>query len=86
MGLTEHDKSRQRSLNKVNIAKGDVVILKDPATTKLARIEKLIPSRDGTVRAAKIRVPNKNSDRNPSILRRPLQLLVPTEVKSKELF
>ena len=65
---------------------GDVVLLAEPGTArclwKLARVEELLRGEDGVVRAAKIRV-NKGL-KKASVLRRPIQLLVPTEVQSSE--
>ena len=48
---------------------------------KLAKVEELIQSSDGVVRSTKIRVLN-NDNRKPIILRRPLQHLIPLEVRS----
>lgn len=64
---------------KVKIAVGDVVILKEDKTPrqlwKLAKVEGLIQSNDGVVRAAKIRTLSETG--RVALLRRPLQLLVP---------
>ena len=68
------------------IKRGDIVILKDEHTArcwwKLARVTELLEGRDKKVRAAKIWV--LSSERKPVTLRRPIQSLIPLEVRSQE--
>ncbi|CAB3997786.1 Hypothetical predicted protein [Paramuricea clavata] len=68
------------------IAEGDIVILKNESTKrlfwKIAKVEKLIRSIDGVVRSEKIRVLNSET-RKPIIMRRPIQHLIPLEIRSK---
>ena len=71
--------------DKESLAVGDVVFLKEDTSRclwRMAKIEELIPGRDGKIRSAKIRVLTKET-KKPIILRRPIQLLVPTEVKGE---
>ena len=64
---------------------GDVVILKNDSAArafwKLAKAEELLPGRDGTVRAAIVTVPRGTSSSSNQRLRRPIQHLIPIEVK-----
>ncbi|CAB3977862.1 Hypothetical predicted protein [Paramuricea clavata] len=68
------------------IVEGDIVILKNESTKrlfwKIAMVEELIRSIDGVVRSAKIRVLNSET-RKPIIIRRPIQHLIPLEIRSK---
>ncbi|CAB4012078.1 Hypothetical predicted protein [Paramuricea clavata] len=68
------------------IVEGDIVILKKESTKrlfwKIAKVEELIRSIDGVVRSAKIRVLNSET-RKPIIIRRPIQHLIPLEIRSK---
>ena len=48
---------------------------------KLARVEELLISKDGKVRAARVKV--SNAERNPVCIRRVIQHLVPLEIKAK---
>jgi hypothetical protein len=68
------------------ITEGDIVILKNESTKrlfwKIAKVEELIRSNDGVVRSAKIRVLNSET-RKPIIIRRPIQHLIPLEIRSK---
>ena len=66
--------NRIRSSVKPNV--GDVVIVKDNiprGNWKLAKIEQLVPSRDGEIRSCKIKRASGN------ILNRPMNLLYPIE-------
>ena len=69
------------------LAVGGIVFMKEQGTSRclwrMARIEELLPGRDGKVRSAKIRVLTKET-KKPTLLRRPIQLLIPTEVTSKK--
>ena len=64
---------------------GDIVILKNDSVArafwKLAKVEELLPGRDGTVRSAVITVPRGTSSNSNQRLRRPIQHLIPTEVQ-----
>ena len=83
LGLREyHQKFKLRKNTQKVLSKGDVVLLKEDGTARclwrLAEVRELIPSRDGTVRAAKIQV--LSADKRIVMLRRPIQLLIPLEV------
>ena len=78
---------REQSLAKLHkrnsgstISQGEIVIVKNETTPrafwKLARVEKLLPGRDGNIRAAEIKLGSK------FVTRRPIEQLVPIEVKS----
>ena len=64
-----------------------MVILKKEETArcfwKIAKIAKLLPGKYGKIRAAEIKVMNYDSKKGVTTLRRPLQLLIPTEITSK---
>ena len=79
--LKERSQVGSKGCNKRRISIGDLVLLKNDSTSrafwKLAKVEELIPGRDGNVRAAGVKVAN-NSGR-PSHLRRVVQHLVPIE-------
>ena len=66
---------------------GDVVIIHDPdqprSFWRLGVVEQLVPSTDGQVRGAVVKV--KSKKRKPSTLRRPVQLLYPLEIKDTSL-
>jgi hypothetical protein len=65
-----------------SISQGDVVIVKNESTPRafwrLARVEQLLPGKDGKIRSAVI----KPGGGNASTTRRPIELLIPIEVKS----
>ena len=67
---------------------GDLVVLKNNGTArcpwKIAKVTKLIESKDGKIRAAEIQVLCSNEKRGTIILRRPLHLLIPIEISAKE--
>ena len=46
----------------------------------LAKVEELLPSEDGVVRAAKVRVVNQDTGKS-FLLRRPIQHLIPLEIR-----
>ena len=65
------------------IQAGDIVILRDDLTARwwrLARVIELLKGRDDKVRAARVQVLSGGKN---TILRRPIQLLIPLEVKSE---
>ena len=68
----------------MQIAVGDMVILRNDNTRrtfwKFAKVEMLLPNGDGTVRSAKIMVNGESGKR--ITLRRPIQHLIPLEVKA----
>ena len=68
------------------IAVGDIVILKSDSWNrmfwKLAKVEELLPGRDGFVRAAIVKV--ANSDKRPCLMRRSVKHLYPIEVNAKD--
>ena len=50
---------------------------------KLAKVEQLLPGGDGSVRAAILTLPRGTSSTSNQRLRRPIQQLIPTEVKQQ---
>lgn len=64
---------------------GDVMILENDSVSrafwKLAKVEELLPGHDRIVRAAVVTVPHGMSFNSNQRLRRPIQHLIPTEVK-----
>ena len=76
--------SNARGVN-AKLKVSDIVILKNDSVTrafwKLGKVEELLPGRDGVVRAAVITVSRGTSSSNQR-LRRPIQHLIPIEVKS----
>ena len=81
IGLMEAYKTKQNT-NDICISTGDLVILKDDQTKrqfwKVCKVEELIKGADAKVRAAKVQVP---SSKGKKILQRPLQHLIPIEVR-----
>ncbi|CAB4035747.1 Hypothetical predicted protein, partial [Paramuricea clavata] len=90
----EDDKERKESsrskvssdaARKLAIEEGEIVVLKNDKSSrsfwKLARVEELLPSKDGVIRAAKVRVVNQENGKS-TWLRRPIQPLVPLEIRS----
>ena len=73
-----HKESRSQVVRQPQI--GEVVIVRDDyvprRSWKLARIEQSIFSKDGLIRSAKIKLPNKN------IVSRPVNHLFPLEIYS----
>ena len=63
---------------------GDIVVFKEGGSArcwwKLAKVTELLKSRDNVVRSAKIQVLNTDAQRRPTVLRRPVQHLIPLEV------
>ena len=63
---------------------GDIVVFKEEGSArcwwKLAKVTELLKSRDNVVRSAKIQVLNTDAQRRPTVLRRPVQHLIPLEV------
>lgn len=86
LNLRERHSQISRNRKGANIDVGDVVILKNESTNrmfwKLAKVEQLLPGKDGLVRAAVIKV--SNSDRNPRLLKRSVKHLYPLEVNFNE--
>ena len=78
-------KSKSKS-NRANISVGDIVLVKSDSTKRafwnLARVEELLVSKDGQIRAARVKV--ANGERNPVCLRRVIQHLVPLEIRSAD--
>lgn len=81
--LKERAQAVSRGSDKKPIEIGDIVLLKNDSTSrvfwKIGKVEELIPGKDGEVRAAVVKV--GNSSKRPALLRRPLQQLIPIEVK-----
>ena len=86
LSLRENHKVKSRHDKKPDISVGDIVILKNDSTSrnfwKLAKIEELLPGRDGTIRSAVVKV--ANDTRKPVLLKRVVQQLIPIEVRSDE--
>ena len=84
--LSLRESSRSESNQRESLSVGDVVILKDanqPRTFwKLAKIETLLPSKDGIIRSVMVKVLS-NDKKKTTLLRRPIQQLVPLEIRSK---
>lgn len=84
--LRLRESSRAKLLGTETISVGDVVHLRNESTprifSKLAMVEELLPSDDGIVRSAKIRVLNKDCKKI-IYLRRPIQYLVPLEIRNE---
>ena len=68
------------------ISEGDIVLIHDPdhprTYWRMAKVEELIPSSDGMVRGAVVRV--HSSTVGSSILRRPVQALYPLEINATQ--
>ena len=81
MNLREFDQIHRKNRQHEVIPKvGDIVMLQDQmprSQWKMCRVEKLIPGKDGVVRAAKIKCKD-------SILQRSIQHLHPLEIHSDE--
>lgn len=71
LSLRERHAQVTKNRKGVDIAIGDVVILKNNTSNrmfwKLAKVEELLPGKDGNIRAAIIKV--SNADRNPRLLK-----------------
>ena len=84
LNLRENHAAKSRSRCGPEVAVGDVVILKGDSTNrmfwKLAKVEELLPGRDGLVRAAIVKV--ANSDQKPRLMRRSVKHLFPIEVNA----
>ena len=76
--------SSERNVN-AKFKVGDVVILRNDSAArafwKLAKVEELLPRRDGTVRAAVVTVLRGTSSNSNQRFRRPIQHLIPIELK-----
>ena len=76
--------TNQGNNKKPNIEPGDIVLLKNDQTKhcfwKMGKVVEMLPGRDGNIRAAKVKVP---SARGTTVLSRPLQLLIPLEIRSQ---
>ena len=68
--------------NEPCIVVGDLDILKKEGLRDVLEVTKLLNGRDGKTRAAEIRVMTSDGMKCASTLRRPIQLLIPIEVKS----
>ena len=85
LSLRENHIVKSKVRNGPEIAVGDIVILKQESSNrmfwKLAKVEELLPGRDGTVRSAIVKV--ANTDKNPCFMRRSVKHLFPIEVNAK---
>ena len=83
INLRETSRNNGKGDNSMDISIGDVVFVKNDKTKrsfwKIGIIQELITGQDGYTRAAVVKVPS--GGRNPKLLRRTLQHLVPIEVK-----
>lgn len=80
--VSERDTQVTKNGKGADIAIGDVVILKNDTSNrmfwKLAKVEELLPAKDGSIRAAIVKV--SNADHNPRLLKRSAKHLFPLEV------
>lgn len=80
--VSERDTQVTKNGKGADIASGDVVILKNDTSNrmfwKLAKVEELLPAKDGSIRAAIVKV--LNADHNPCLLKRSAKHLFPLEV------
>ena len=86
LGLRENTRGQSTSERTTEIIQqNEVVIMRDDSTArchwKLARIVELLKGKDGRVRAAKICVLTAPDHRRTTILQRPIQHLIPLEVR-----
>ena len=86
LGLRESArKNSSVGRNSSDISVGEVVILRDDSTArcywKLAKITELLEGKDGVVRAARITVLTAPGHGKTTILQRPIQHLIPLEVR-----
>ena len=84
LGLREHHRYRQKRGSPQALRAGDIVILRDDCTThcwwRLARIIELLKGKDDIPCAAKVQT--LSPENKPSMLRRPIQHLIPLEAGS----
>ena len=87
LSLREQSVCNSKRKNDVSISAGDIVIIKNDKTNrnfwKLAMVESLLQGDDNTVRAAVVRVVGGKGDQSQR-LRRPVQHLIPIEVRAEE--
>ncbi len=80
-------RQRASKTSDLNPAVGDIIILKDEKSArcywKLAKVVELFNGRDGLCRAANIQVLSTAGAKKPTLVRRPIQQLVPIEVKAE---
>jgi len=84
LSLRERASEKCKRQNKeCPISVGDIVIVKSDQSTrnvwKLAKVEELLPGRDGQIRSARVKVASSDG-RKPQVLRRVIQHLIPVEV------
>ena len=81
-----HHMRKSSTIEKSTLSVGDVVIVHDEQLPrglwKLGRIQELFKGRDGHYRGATVRMATR--DRQQVLLRRPIQLLYPLELKSAD--
>jgi hypothetical protein len=75
--LRESSKSKVSSdVTRKLAIEGEIVVLKNDKSSRsfwnLAKVEELLPSKDGVIRAAKVRIVNQENGKS-SWLRRPIQ-------------
>ena len=83
LSLRERASEKCKRQNKeCPISAGDIVIVKSDQSTrnfwKLAKVEELLPGRDGQIQSARVKVASSDG-RKPQVLRRVLQHLIPVE-------
>lgn len=77
--------SAKPSKDTIKIKIGEIVILRNDSTKrvfwKFGKVDELIPSKDGIIRAAKVRIQGDGGKQ--VFLRRPIQHLIPLEVRAQ---
>ena len=85
LSLRDNSTAKAVSGNHKAITVGDIVILKNDATSrafwKLGKVEQLIPGKDGKIRAAIVKVAKGNG--KTQLLKRVIQHLIPIEVRAE---
>ena len=81
LGLREYHQRLKNKNTQKAIGKDDVILVKEDGTTRclwrLAKVVEPMPSKDGVIRAAKVRV--LSNDKRVMELRKPIQNLIPLE-------
>ena len=84
-----HERNKVSERIQVSEEVGEVVILKDDSTArvywKLAKITELLEGKDGLVRAARITVLTAPGHGKTTVLQRPIQHLIPLEVRCTDM-
>lgn len=87
LSLREQSMVKSKSNKAIEVAVGDIVLLKNDKTSrnfwKLAKIEQLLYGDGGVARAVIVKVVGGKGNRRTQLLRRSIQQLVPIEVKQE---